>query len=82
MATCVSTTMIRQAEHDRRPLESGVDRRHHASRDLTKPHIGLEILPFTVFGFPLRHRVMRLSTVVWSTFKHSGNSPNAEPLLS
>jgi hypothetical protein len=53
-------------------LESGVDRRHHASRDLTKPHIGLEILPRRRFGFPLRDRLMRSSTA------QTGDIPGAQ----
>jgi hypothetical protein len=57
------------ATTDRSPQAlSGVDRRHHASRELTKPHIGLEILPRRRFGFPLRDRLMRSSTVVCATF--------------
>jgi hypothetical protein len=53
-------------------LESGVDRRHHASRDLTKIPVGLEILPRRRFGFPLRDRLMRSSTVVCATFSTRG----------
>jgi hypothetical protein len=36
--------------------------------DLTKPHIGLEILPGRRFGFLLRDRLMRSSTVLCATF--------------
>jgi hypothetical protein len=49
-------------------ISGNVDRRHHASRDLTKPHIGLEILPRRRFGFLLRDHLMRSSTVVCATF--------------
>jgi hypothetical protein len=41
---------------------------HNLATAVTKPHIGLAILPLRRCGFPLRDRLTRSSTVVWATF--------------